>query len=89
MANKPKKKRSASPISRSLQENFRGFSYTASESFDQDGWSGLRARMREEDELERMRETDGRAHAEAVGDDEIPVVSSSPQQQPIALEGAF
>lgn len=84
-----KKKRSSSPISRSLQEKFRGFSYTASESFDQDGYSGLRARMREEDEMERLREIEGQAHAEAVGDEEIPIASSSPQQQPAALAGAF
>jgi hypothetical protein len=64
-----RKRRSSSPISSSLQENFRGFSYTASESVD-DGWEGLRGRMRQEEELEKIR-VDSPGPAEAVGDEEI------------------
>jgi hypothetical protein len=76
-----RKRRSSSPISRSLQENFRGFSYTASESVD-DGWSELRGRAKEEEALERLRE-----RGEAVGDEEIPL-SSSPKPMS-GLQGAF
>jgi hypothetical protein len=76
-----RKRRSSSPISRSLQENFRGFSYTASESVD-DGWSELRGRAKEDDALEKLRD-----RGEAVGDEEIPL-SSSPTAMS-GLQGAF
>jgi hypothetical protein len=67
-------RRSSSPISSSLQENFRGFSYTAAESVDDLGWDGgLRGRMRVEDETERMRE-----HEDAVVVDEE--ISISPEE---------
>lgn len=78
-----RKRRSSSPISRSLQENFRGFSYTASESVEDLGSGVLSKRLREEEGLERLREA-RRGDAEAVGDEEIPI-SASPKQ----LEGAF
>ncbi|KAG8787453.1 hypothetical protein FRC15_009156 [Serendipita sp. 397] len=76
-----KKKRSSSPISRSLQENFRGFSYTASESVD-DGVGMLRGRMKEDEETERLRE---RNSEHAVGDEEI-TLSASPMD---SLRGEF
>lgn len=66
-----KKRRSSSPISSSLQENFRGFSYTAAESVDDFGWEGgLRGRMREEDEIEKMR---GQHEDAVVVDEEISI----------------
>lgn len=72
MVKPAKKKRSSSPISRSLQDEFRGFSYTASESVDESSWTGLRGRMREEENSERQREMEeARRQGEAVGDEEI------------------
>ncbi|PVG03453.1 putative SCH9-serine/threonine protein kinase [Serendipita vermifera] len=80
-----RKRRSSSPISSSLQENFRGFSYTASESVD-DGWEGLRGRMQRDEELEKLREiTQSPSPAEAVGDEEITLS----REQISSLRGEF
>lgn len=76
-----RKRRSSSPISRSLQENFRGFSYTASESVD-DGWSELRERAKEEEKAMRGR-------GEAVSSEEMLAVTDSPKPIHSTLEGAF
>jgi hypothetical protein len=71
MVKATKKKRSSSPISRSLQDEFRGFSYTASESMDEASWGALRSRVRAEENAEREREMVSAGQEEAVGDDEI------------------
>ncbi|KIM25943.1 hypothetical protein M408DRAFT_25836 [Serendipita vermifera MAFF 305830] len=85
LVKKPKKKRSSSPISSSLQDEFRGFSYTASESADETTWGGLRGRVREEEELERQREKEERERGEAVGDEEITLT----KEQTSSLRGEF
>ncbi|KAG8810651.1 Serine/threonine-protein kinase [Serendipita sp. 399] len=79
-----KKKRSSSPISRSLQENFRGFSYTASES-QEDGVGLLRGKIKEEEELERLRDMEQRGAEHAVGDEEITLNASQME----SLRGEF
>jgi serine/threonine protein kinase SCH9 len=71
MVKATKKKRSSSPISRSLQDEFRGFSYTASESMDESTWGALRSRVRAEEDSERESEAGSVGREEAVGDDEI------------------
>ena len=81
MVKTTKKKRSSSPISRSLQDEFRGFSYTASESVDESSWGGLRSRMREEEDSERQREK----MDSAVGDEEITLN----KEQTSSLRGEF
>lgn len=62
-------KRPSTPISSSVQENFFGFSYTASESVDGWGSGVLGRRMKEEEERDRMLQRE-----EAVVDDEITIV---------------